>query len=155
MGYVLLRAVFFIKISLRGLQWHILFSLVYPLWCWRNKHLKIFLQGPHINGLLLYFVINGVCSTDEGKLRETSQNRTWSEHMHLAVQCPHCFIVHTPNFTLQGKWHSIHDIMLCLFISKFIGYIICVHPRLHNWKLRLAVHKIICTVTPAKFSVNY
>ena len=33
--------VFFRKISLRGLQWYIL-SYVYPLWCWKNKHLKIF-----------------------------------------------------------------------------------------------------------------
>ena len=40
-----------------------------------------------LNSLLLYLVINGVCSTDEGKQLETSQNRTRSEHMHLTVQC--------------------------------------------------------------------
>ena len=40
--------VFFRKISLRGLQWYNIFPLVYPLWCWRNKRLKIFWQGPHL-----------------------------------------------------------------------------------------------------------
>ena len=33
---------FFRKISLRGLQWYIIFSLAYPLWCYRNKCPKTF-----------------------------------------------------------------------------------------------------------------
>ena len=39
--------VFFRKTSLRGLQWCIFF-LAYPLWCWRNKRLRMFWQGPHL-----------------------------------------------------------------------------------------------------------
>ena len=45
-----LEKVFFRKISLRGLQWYIFF-LAYPLWCSRNKRLKMFWQGPHLNFL--------------------------------------------------------------------------------------------------------
>ena len=47
--------VFIRKISFRGLQWYI-FSLVYPLWCWSNKPLKIFWLGSplhcHIHKML-------------------------------------------------------------------------------------------------------
>ena len=51
--------VFFRKISLRGLQWHI-FSLVYPLWCWRNKRLKIFWQGHHLKVGFLFCLLHGI-----------------------------------------------------------------------------------------------
>ena len=47
--------VLFRKISLRGLQWCIL-SLAYPLWCWRNKHLIIFWQEPHLNNYSFQYI---------------------------------------------------------------------------------------------------
>ena len=50
---LVLKRCFFIKVSLRGLQWHIL-HLVYPLWCWRNQRLKIFWLGHHLKATGLY-----------------------------------------------------------------------------------------------------
>ena len=54
----------FRKISLRGLQWYI-FSLAYPLWYWRDKCLKIFWQGPHLNPVYkcIHYKSMGACDS--------------------------------------------------------------------------------------------